>query len=304
MLLATNCFRLRGAEETYRKLLPELDILCPFGFHRMPPDDWTGEDAARLLQSLCDEAGCHLWMEVETCLFRNGVELHPRPIESVANDLMRFPNFEKIMHYQFPGLMSGPGMSRQPGGPAARELYDAYARFLREGVPPRLAHAALGKPVQLAASPDAGHPGRGPGGLVDGRRASEDYRDPQWMGFLGNDFEAVVDLGGAVDVTAIGLRRLQLTWAGIYQPKEVRFAVSDDGKQFTEVAKVGPSLGPADPGPEIAVLRAESLKARGRWVRVRAVSVGAIPPGRWHTGAKAWLFVDELLVNPKHGKGL
>jgi len=130
VLLATNPYGLGGEEETYRQLLPHVDILGPFGFHRMPEGDLTGGEAAALLQSLCDEAGCHLWLDVETFVFRNGVELHPRPIGELIGDLRRFPNFEKILHYQFPGMMSAPQMTRQPGGPASVTLYEDYRRYL------------------------------------------------------------------------------------------------------------------------------------------------------------------------------
>jgi len=105
VMLAPNCFHLRGAEATYRQLLPHLDILCPFGFHRMPAGDLRGEEAAALMQSLCDEAGCHLWMDLESFVFRHGVELHPRPIQGLISDFSRFPDFEKTLHYQFPGAI-------------------------------------------------------------------------------------------------------------------------------------------------------------------------------------------------------
>ncbi len=131
VLLATNPHGLQGAEASYRQLLPHLDILGPFGFHRMPEGDLTGEQAAALLQSLCDEAGCHLWLDLETFVFRNGIELHPRPIDGLLSDFDRFPNFEKILHYQFPGMMSAPEMTRQPGGPASVRLYRDYQAYLR-----------------------------------------------------------------------------------------------------------------------------------------------------------------------------
>jgi hypothetical protein len=130
VMLAPNCFHLRGADAAYRELLPHLDILCPFGFHRMPEGDLPGEEAAAWMQSLCDQSGCHLWMDLESFVFRNGVELHPRPIRGLVSDFTRFPNFEKTLHYQFPGLMSAPWMSRKPGGPASVQLFNEYKRSL------------------------------------------------------------------------------------------------------------------------------------------------------------------------------
>ncbi|MEN6459007.1 MAG: DUF4434 domain-containing protein [Thermoguttaceae bacterium] len=136
VMLAPNCFHVRGVEQVYRKLLPNLDILCPFGYHRMPPKEpMTGEQTAALMQTLCDQAGCHLWMDLESFVFRKGKypnELVPRPIDGLLSDFRRFPTFEKTLHYQFPGLMSSPNMSRQPGGPASVKLYLDYQKYLRQ----------------------------------------------------------------------------------------------------------------------------------------------------------------------------
>jgi len=103
VLFATNCFGVRGAEEAYRKLLPHLDVLCPFGFHRMPGGDLSGEEAATLLQSLCDRAGCHLWMDLETFVFHRGGALYPRPVEGLISDVRRFPTSRRSSATSSPG---------------------------------------------------------------------------------------------------------------------------------------------------------------------------------------------------------
>lgn len=136
VLLASNCHLIPAAGDTYRELLPHCDILCPFGFHRMPDGDLTGEEAARRLQQYCDEAGAHLWMDLEVFLFDATGALYPRPIQGLIDDLQRFPNFEAILCYQVPGLLTAPSMSRQLGGPAAVRLYRDYQRFLSQGVSP------------------------------------------------------------------------------------------------------------------------------------------------------------------------
>jgi hypothetical protein len=151
VMLAPNCYHLRGAEPAYRQLLPHLDILCPFAFHRMPGGDLSGEEAAKLLQSLCDESGCHLWMDVESFVFGRDGGLYPRPIAGLVSDFTRFSNFEKTLHYQFPGLMSAPEMSRQPGGPETVKLYEDYRAYLR-GLDSGRCPAIAPKPRPTAAA--------------------------------------------------------------------------------------------------------------------------------------------------------
>lgn len=131
VLLASNCHGVPEAGDAYTQLLPHLDILCPFGFHRMPAGDLLGDEAARRLDRLCRAAGTHLWMDLEVFLFDPTGALYPRPIGGLVSDLRRFPDFETILCYQFPGLMTAPGMSRQLGGPDAVKLFLDYERFLK-----------------------------------------------------------------------------------------------------------------------------------------------------------------------------
>ena len=137
VMLATNSHSVRTAQVTYAKLLPYLDILCPFGFHRMPKTDYTGEEVAAVLQKLCDDASSHLWMDMEVFEFEKGAPgtldaLVPRPIMGLLSDLHRFPNFEKILCYQYPGIMNSPEMSIKPGGENTVKLFLDYQKYIKE----------------------------------------------------------------------------------------------------------------------------------------------------------------------------
>ncbi len=129
VMLASNSHHIELALEIYPKLLEHLDILCPFGFHRQPEGDLSGEEAANVLQKLCDDAGSHLWMDLEVFLFGEHGELYPRPIKGLISDLNRFKNFEKTLCFQFTGLMNAHWMSRKPGGDATVKLYRDYKNY-------------------------------------------------------------------------------------------------------------------------------------------------------------------------------
>ena len=132
VMLATNSHHVAESEGYYPKLLEHLDILCPFGFHRMPDEDYTGEEAAEILQRYCDQAGAHLWMDMEVFLFGKRKALIPRPIDGIVSDLTRFPNFEKICCYAYTGLMNAPDQSRRPGGEPTVKLYEDYRKFVSQ----------------------------------------------------------------------------------------------------------------------------------------------------------------------------
>jgi len=55
----------------------------------------------------------------------------------------------------------------------------------------------------------------------------------------------------------------------------------------------------SEASPLVHMFSTPELKSSARFVRVRARNVGRIPPGNPAAGSKAWLFVDELLVNPE-----
>lgn len=132
IMLAPNCHFMKQAESTWRELLQHCDIVCPFGFHRMPEGDVTGEEVAVWFQALCDDVGAHLWMDMEVFLFGPDKDLYPRPIKGLLEDLVRFPNFEKILCYQYPGLLNAPEARKKPGGPDTVKLFLDYKKYVGE----------------------------------------------------------------------------------------------------------------------------------------------------------------------------
>lgn len=132
VMLATNSFDVPVGLDTYPELLKYLDILCPFGFARMPETDLTGKQAADMLQKVCDEAHSHLWFDLETFLFNPDNSLYPRPVEQIIHDLNLFDNFEKILCYQFPGVFNDPKMSIRVGEARTIDLFNGYVKYLKE----------------------------------------------------------------------------------------------------------------------------------------------------------------------------
>jgi hypothetical protein len=131
VMLATNCHDIRSSGGYYTSLLKNLDILCPFGFHRMPANDYTGSEAAAVLQNYCDKAGAHLWMDLEVFLFAEKNALYPRPVDQVVNDLLMFSNFEKICCYSYTGLMNAGWQTAKPGGERTVKLFDDYKKYVK-----------------------------------------------------------------------------------------------------------------------------------------------------------------------------
>ena len=131
LMLATNSMNITQSLDVYPQLLQNLDILCPFGFARMPETDLTGKEAADLLQSLCDDAGSHLWFDLEAFLFNPDMSLYPKPIDQIISELTLLDNFEKVLTYQFPGVFNDPNMSIQIGEDRTVQLFLDYKDYLK-----------------------------------------------------------------------------------------------------------------------------------------------------------------------------
>jgi len=130
IMLAPNAHGMLKSQGVWPLVLAHLDIVCPFAFHRMPEGDITGERSAQIWQAMCDKAHAHLWMDMEAFLFEDKA-LVPRPIAGLLQDLQRFPNFEKILCYQYSGIFNSPESKAAPGGLPTLVLYRDYLGYLQ-----------------------------------------------------------------------------------------------------------------------------------------------------------------------------
>ncbi|MCX6927048.1 MAG: hypothetical protein NT154_28160, partial [Verrucomicrobia bacterium] len=162
----------------------------------------------------------------------------------------------------------------------------------------KVRHAALGKPVVLRTKFSDSYPASGAASLTDGLLARINYHDPAWLGFLADDLVATIDLGEPVALSELSGCFLQDVSVGIFLPRRVEFLAGTDLATLQPVGAVTPVATEKQVGPLKEVLTIKNLHHRARYVEVRATNIGRI--SAWHSaaGAKAWLFADELLVNP------
>ncbi|HPE17178.1 MAG TPA: GH92 family glycosyl hydrolase [Tenuifilaceae bacterium] len=135
----------------------------------------------------------------------------------------------------------------------------------------------------------------GPEGLIDGIRGAENWRLGGWQGYQDSDFEAVIDLGKTQPISYLAAGFVQDIRSWIWMPTEVYFYVSDDGKNFRQVAAVKNSV-PSDDYTMVQKDLGKKVKANARFVKVHANNFGTIP--KWHLGAggEAFIFVDEVII--------
>ena len=139
------------------------------------------------------------------------------------------------------------------------------------------------------------YPGHGRSTLTDGLRGSTEFADGKWLGFEGEDLVASLDLGKSRPITRVTAGFLQRQDSWIFLPSRVTFSVSVDGRHWTGLTEV---TYPVEQTADILVrdCTCATGKVDARYVRVIAQNAGTCPP--WHPGAggKAWLFVDEIII--------
>jgi predicted alpha-1,2-mannosidase len=137
----------------------------------------------------------------------------------------------------------------------------------------------------------------GPEGLLDGILGTENWRKGDWQGYQSQDFEAVVDLQEAKDITEISARFLQDQRSWIVMPKKVEYYISDDNVNFSFFGSVANALDPKIEENTILNFTAKETKGKkARYVKVIAKNFGKLP--EWHQGAggDAFIFIDEITI--------
>lgn len=155
-------------------------------------------------------------------------------------------------------------------------------------------HLAKGKSYTLSIDPRPKYSAEGMGTLTDGKRGTANYY-VLWQGFEENDLTAVVDLGASAVISYVGAEFLQDYASWIFYPETVRMSISEDGLNFKEVTAFD-SLSFPDP-LVIAETGKKIPPVNGRYVKFLIKNIGHCPS--WHIGhgGKAWVFLDELIVN-------
>ncbi|MBS7255779.1 glycoside hydrolase family 20 protein [Flavobacterium branchiicola] len=154
---------------------------------------------------------------------------------------------------------------------------------------------ATGKTISYANPFSTHYRANGTNTLIDGFRGTKDI-GKQWHGFDGKDLVAIIDLGTNSTISSITLGCIQNWSQWIFLPQWVKFEVSQDGINFTEVKTVTNSISATEKEIQIKDFTAKFAAQKAKFVRVTAKNLGQCPAGHPGEGQTAWLFVDEIMV--------
>ncbi len=154
---------------------------------------------------------------------------------------------------------------------------------------------ATGKPTTLKTPPSSDYNKGGAHAWNNGIMGSDTrYNDDEWLGWNGQDFEGTIDLGASQPINTITTRFFNKPNDWVYMPVWVSISTSDDGINFTEVAR-RTDLQSAKEG--VQALSFAMWAANARYIRINAKCLNPIEKGKPGEGNPGWLFVDEVKVD-------
>jgi len=155
---------------------------------------------------------------------------------------------------------------------------------------------ATGKKTSITKKPNERYPGQGGAfGLVNGIYSNKGLSHPDWLGWIGDDMEATIDLGSVQEIDSVRMHTIEQTGSWVYRPAYVEVFLSNDGKQFTSAGRTTEFVRDTLTMAWMPLRFKEKKSAR--FVRVIAKNYGTIPAGNPGAGSKAWVFCDEIQVN-------
>ncbi|SHJ77229.1 hexosaminidase [Arenibacter nanhaiticus] len=151
-------------------------------------------------------------------------------------------------------------------------------------------HKAVGKPVTYLNKYHDSYQGGKEIGMVNVVRGSMNFHDGQWQGWLGDHMALVIDMEAPTAIEKITVGTLENQGSGIYFPIQVEVMLSSDGKTFKNAGIVKRGFA-ANINSELKDFVVDLEKQSARYIKVIATNLSTPP-----TGGKAWMFIDEVIV--------
>ena len=158
-------------------------------------------------------------------------------------------------------------------------------------------HKAMGRPVQMLTETHPRYSFSCPDMLTDGITGKGPYNSGDFAGWYNQPVDVIVDMGGATYSEA-GLSTYVYKYDYIFNPLDLVVSTSEDGENFTEVARVEYGLtGSIHEGNECQKFLASFPETTAKYLKITARVIDSLP--EWHSGKgrPGFVFVDEILVN-------
>ena len=158
-------------------------------------------------------------------------------------------------------------------------------------------HKASFKPITILQPINPQYAFEGAGVLLDGLKGNFNYKTGRWIAFYKNDMEAVIDMKQPTEISSVSISTLVEKGDWVFDARKFSVAISEDGKNFKEIAKEEYKEMTLDDPNKIYdhTLTFEPVKAQ--YIKVYVQPEHKLP--NWHGGRghQSFVFIDEITVN-------
>ncbi|MEN8226658.1 MAG: DUF4838 domain-containing protein [Bacteroidota bacterium] len=176
---------------------------------------------------------------------------------------------------------------------SVEEYVETYEKAMERAAMP---NRAAGKPVKLLTQPK-NYAGEDPQALTDGSLGGNSFYS-NWLGFEGNDMEAVIDLKREREVTFLHTAFLKVVNHIVFFPEELIISGSVDDQKYYEIArkKTEHPLQKGDKINDIEFFTFQFPPVEARYIKLHARSMKKAPPWHHASGLPVWTFCDEVII--------
>jgi uncharacterized membrane protein len=133
--------------------------------------------------------------------------------------------------------------------------------------------------------------------LFDGEKAITDVWSLNWLGFINTPMEVEMEFEGPQDISSLDLSIWNNVGARFFPPREVEIWTVKDGGEWEMVHQSSPNQ-PAKDEPSALKRISVPFKAEGiEKMRLIARPVSSLPAWHGAAGEKAWILIDEVVIN-------
>ena len=149
-------------------------------------------------------------------------------------------------------------------------------------------HKANNAQVSLSTPPHKSFDKGGKEALINGLQgSSKRYNDNEWLGFNTDSITITIDFNVPTEVSAISTRFHNGNGAWIYAPKELEISFDNGFKTKTTLNTSKDLIVPSK-----TTVPTQTVKQ----LKITVPTYGNIPDGKPGAGYRAWLFIDEIII--------
>jgi hypothetical protein len=154
-----------------------------------------------------------------------------------------------------------------------------------------IVHKAIGTDFTFQTQPSHKYAAKdGVKALINGLTGSTSYADGQWVGFEGQNMELIIDLGNNTKLSSLSFNSLNDTRSWVHQADKIEMEQSGDGRVYNKMLEKD-----IPASKEGIVHTSIPLQLTTRYIKLK-IYCKTIPAGNPGEGNKAWLFVDEIIL--------